>query len=119
MYKKIAGLENRQDEEEIKDELMDRFGDIPGETLALIQISRIRALAESLCITRVHQDSAGKLVSDFAVKNTLKGESLMKIMADYGKRIFVHGGSRPFIRFTPDPKKPLDSFIEFLEGLVG
>ena len=45
MYKKIASIENEYDEMEITDELIDRFGDIPRETLVLIKIARIKTLA--------------------------------------------------------------------------
>ena len=38
MYKKIAMIENDEDEAEIIDELLDRFGDIPRDTMNLVKI---------------------------------------------------------------------------------
>ena len=54
MYKKIATAASAADEEEIIDELIDRFGEIPRDTMNLITISRIRSMAGRPCI---HQDS--------------------------------------------------------------
>ena len=45
MYKKIASVETYEDEKEIFEELLDRFGEVPKETEALIKISHLRALA--------------------------------------------------------------------------
>ena len=55
MYKKIASVSTEEDEDEIIDEMMDRFGDVPRETLNLIRVSRIRSLAEELSVTRIFE----------------------------------------------------------------
>ena len=46
MYKKIASVRNEADRSEIIDELLDRFGEIPKETLNLIEIALIKAMSE-------------------------------------------------------------------------
>ena len=46
-----------KDKEEIIDELIDRFGEIPQETLNLVDVSHIRAMAEALGISRIHEES--------------------------------------------------------------
>src|SRR5699024_1145055 len=48
MYKKIAAVRSRDDEDEIIDELIDRFGDVPQSAVNLVKISHIRYLAELL-----------------------------------------------------------------------
>lgn len=103
MYKKIAAIQNAEDEEEMIDELIDRFGEIPKETMSLIKVSRIRALAEKLCITRIREQD-GKVILDFAQANALKPQILAAISAKYGMRVFIHGGVKPFIRFTPSAR---------------
>ena len=59
---KIAGVRSEADEDEMIDELMDRFGDVPRETLNLIRISRIRSLAEDLSVTRIHEQQGLSLI---------------------------------------------------------
>ncbi len=53
MYKKISLISEPSDMEDITDELLDRFGDIPRETERLLKISLVRALAERSEIPRV------------------------------------------------------------------
>ena len=53
MYKKIAEVRTKEDEDEILDELVDRFGDVPKVVTTLIKVSRIKHLAESLKLTKL------------------------------------------------------------------
>ena len=55
MYKKISSIENNEDVEDIKDELLDRFGDVPVVVLNLIDISYIKSLARNLGIGHVKE----------------------------------------------------------------
>ncbi|MBK5261344.1 MAG: transcription-repair coupling factor [Peptostreptococcaceae bacterium] len=117
MYKKIASVASEQDEDEIIDELMDRFGDAPIETLNLIKISRIRSLSEKLCITRVHEEIS-KVIFNFAASNPLKAEMLGRLVGEYGQRIFIHGGVKPFIRYSLKGKDKLDEVVKLLENML-
>ena len=53
MYKKISLIKDKEDMQDILDEFIDRFGEPPRETLALLKISLIRALATKCSITKV------------------------------------------------------------------
>ena len=68
MYKKIASIATESDMEDMIDELLDRFGELPKETLNLVKISRIRALAEELSVTRIYEQG-GKVFVALAGKN--------------------------------------------------
>ncbi|MCQ4637065.1 transcription-repair coupling factor [Anaerovorax odorimutans] len=118
MYKKIATVASDADEEEIIDELIDRFGEIPRDTMNLITISRIRSMAEKLCITRIHEEGS-KVIFNFAQENGLSAKSLSALSAKYGMRLFIHGGVKPFVRFTPSSKKRLPEILEFLQVAEG
>ena len=137
MYKKISGVHTYDDEDEIIDELLDRFGDVPRETVNLVKLSHIRYLAEEMSVTRIHQvkdeklpggrkpaaalKPAGadnvKLVFDFAAKNPLSGYALFNLTEKFGQRVFIHGGTEPFIRLTAARRSMLDDCIEMLEVL--
>lgn len=58
IYKKIAGVNDKVSVEEMRHELMDRFGEIPEETENLIKVSHIKSLAENLGIKKVTQKGA-------------------------------------------------------------
>ena len=116
MYKKIATVHSYDDEDEIIDEMLDRFGDVPKETVYLVKISHIRYLAGVLSVTRIYQQQ-GKLIFQFAKENPLNGFVLMNITAEFGQKVFLHGGTEPFIRLTTEPQKMLDDAITLLERI--
>ena len=117
MYKKIAGVSTEADEDEIVDEMMDRFGDVPRETLNLIRISRIRSLAESLSVTRIYEQQ-GKVLVSFGEKNSLNGYALMNVNEAFGMKAFVHGGKEPYIRLTVKPSEKLKDTVKLLQILA-
>ena len=57
MYKKIAMIDNKQDKDDILDELLDRFGDIPKATENLLDIALIRALGKKCVIKQIRQEN--------------------------------------------------------------
>lgn len=114
MYKKIATITNMDDQEEVIDELIDRFGEIPRDTMNLILISRIRALAEKLCITRIHEHGS-KVIFTFAPENGLSVKALAVLSGTYGRNLFIHGGVKPFLRYTPEGRDRLKEVLELLE----
>lgn len=97
MYKKIAAIRDASDQEEIVDELIDRFGDVPKEAMNLIALARVRALAETHGILRIYPEQ-GKLVFEFDPKSGLHPEQLSALAAAYGKNLLIHGGARPFVK---------------------
>jgi len=126
MYKRIAGILSDEEENELTDELIDRFGDIPKETVNLMKISRIRSAAERIGATRVREENvtaAGKtsrrIVLDFTAVNGLKPEALANAVSLYGKCILIHGGVKPFVRYTLEggKKDKLSEVIALLETL--
>ena len=116
MYKKIATVRNEGDEDEIIDEMMDRFGDVPRETLNLIRISRIRSMAENLAVSRIYEQQ-GKVIVAFGEKNPLNGYALMNVSEAFGMRTFVHGGVEPYIRLTVKPTEKLKDTVKLLQIL--
>ncbi len=116
MYKKIATVATEHDEDEIIDEMMDRFGDVPRETLNLIRVSRIRSLAEELAVARIYEQQ-GKVIVAFGEKNPLNGYALMQVGETFGMRAFVHGGVEPYIRLTVKPQEKLKDTVQLLQIL--
>ena len=56
-YKKIAAIENGKDYEDISDELMDRFGELPKTVRNLLLIAELKAIAHSASIEEIKQRS--------------------------------------------------------------
>ncbi len=57
LYKRISQIRTEEDLEELKDELIERFGDIPRPVLSLLSIAVIRADALRLGISEINGDS--------------------------------------------------------------
>ena len=53
IYKRIAGIENREDESDMIDELVDRFGDLPQSVETLLRIARLKGVAHSCFLTEI------------------------------------------------------------------
>ncbi len=53
IYKRIAGIENEKERDDMKDELLDRFGEIPKSVDNLLRIALIRVNAHKLYMTEV------------------------------------------------------------------
>ena len=58
LYKRIAMLETRDDRDDIIDELIDRYGDIPKPTLDLLTIALVRAAAMKCGILNVVEEQS-------------------------------------------------------------
>ncbi len=53
IYKRIAGIESAKERDDMKDELLDRFGEIPKAVDNLLRIALIRVAAHKLFLTEV------------------------------------------------------------------
>ena len=140
MYKKIAGVTSREEQEDVIDELMDRFGDVPRPTMDLIKISYIRYLSEQISVEKIHVDrnsfspletgtgllkrnranvnKGNTYVIDFREKNRITAFGIVNAKAEFGGKFFAHMGARPFIRLSTEPLKELDQVTDLMEILV-
>lgn len=117
MYKKIAMIESSEDELEIVDELLDRFGDIPNDTMNLIKISKIRSMAGKMGVSEILQQ--GYKVIFRLWENTRLAERVMAaLVAAYGERMQINGGKEPYIRLTIYKENPLEAIEGFLQTAV-
>ena len=53
LYRRLADVRNDAEVESIREELIDRFGELPEEALALLRVAQLRAFAKSLGIREV------------------------------------------------------------------
>lgn len=117
MYKKIAMIENDDDEAEIIDELMDRFGDIPRDTMNLIKISKIRSMAGKLGVSEITQQGY-KVIFKLWETTKLSQGMMAQLVSVYGGKMMINGGKEPFIRLTTGREDPLKAIEKFLQTAV-
>ena len=117
MYKKIAMIENDEDEAEIIDELLDRFGDIPRDTMNLVKISKIRAMAGQLGVREINQQGY-KIIFRLWENVKLSADMMAALVAKYGEKMRINGGKDPVIRLTVNTEPPLNAVEVFLQTAV-
>ena len=108
LYKRIALIATRYDLEDMTDELLDRYGDLPRPASNLLRIALIRSLAEEAGITQIRQDGGDVHICspdpDLAiwreVEPRFKGRLRMMLSAN------------PYIRFR------IDKVGDALEDLI-
>lgn len=118
MYKKIAMISSSEDADDIIDEMTDRFGDIPVDTMNLIRISRIRSMAGKLGVREIDQNGYRLMLKLW--ETTRFGEGVIPALASaYGDRIRFNGGNDPYIQLKVDQsgsdKWTLDELESFFE----
>ena len=69
IYKRIASIENEEEMDDMLEELIDRFGDVPKKVQQLLTIALLKAFAHSIYVTSVEQ----------------KGEALRFVMYEKAK----------------------------------
>lgn len=95
IYQDIALCKDEKDIQDVIDELIDRFGDIPKEVEKLLEISRIKQLAKAKGVSKI---SSKKEAIVFTYDNSLFDASCVQtLIKEYGNRIRFSPGVKPMI----------------------
>lgn len=114
IYKKIAYIENSEERDDLIDELLDRFGDIPQAVSNLIDVSLIRNSAALLGFKSIEQRS--ELISFY--KDDLDIKICTEIAAERELRgtIMISAGAKPHISCrVKKGSRPLELIRKILE----
>jgi transcription-repair coupling factor (superfamily II helicase) len=117
MYKKIAAIKDDEDEEEMIDELIDRFGEMPAEVMNLVQVSHVRAMAEAAGIIRIHEEQK-KIIYEFYEKSQMTPRRVAALSEEYGMGVLIHAGVKPFIKCAYSGKNKLHQVAIFLKKFM-
>ena len=119
MYKKIAAVRNEEDVSDITDELIDRFSDPPECVTNLIDISYIKAMAESVGVFEL-TDFNLKINFNFFDVSYLNFEKISEISEKFKDRILVNTSSTPgfsYRMYKDDIKNKLENIKNILQML--
>ncbi len=96
IYKRIAGIEDRKEREDMQEELLDRFGEIPKSVDNLLRISLIRAHAHRLFITEL-KGKGERLTICMRPDAPIRVENIPVLLSHYdGKMSFDPKGTPEF-----------------------
>jgi transcription-repair coupling factor (superfamily II helicase) len=95
IYKRIAGVESREEADEMLEELIDRFGEPPKSVLNLLTIACLKAKAHTLYIREVTQK-----------ENEIRIVMYERAQIDPAQIPALVAKLSPFLQFTADAKNP-------------
>ncbi len=119
LYRKIASVRTQEDEDELLDELLDRFGTVPRSVENLFAVARLRAACEDCAIKKISQ-RGNQLLFDFA---RAAESSLLLLAAVYASRLTLSlvGEARVTLTVSrkgaslSDASELVDHYRHFLE----
>lgn len=129
IYQNIALCKNEQDIQDIIDEIIDRFGNMPPELENLIDIARIKYLAKRLYVSKIASKNLVKAVSSnqkrtqktailFTFEPNQFELDLNQLVQKYGNKIKFTNGIKPIITLeieTDNERQILNDVTEFLK----
>ena len=118
MYKKIAAIENEEEYEDMQDELMDRFGEIPKPVSNLLMIALLKSKAHNAWITEIKGDKARLKITMYA-KARIDVGRIPEITELYGKALRFYGGGEPYFEHMPkSPLKNMEDIFEKISSII-
>ena len=101
MYKKISLIRCIEDESDVRDEFLDRFGDMPRSTERLLEVALMKALCEESGIMKI--EVRGDLMTFIFTKPNLAAWS--EVFSKYSGMRFGPSGDRVIYKFKGEPSK--------------
>ena len=117
LYKRIAGAPSREELDELKVEMIDRFGPLPPYAQALFRGTQIKLRAAQLGIRRIDAGATGGYVT-FDEQNKIDAKQVLKLIQGRPKDYRLDGPLK--LRFTHDARTEENLFtrIEMLVELL-
>ena len=107
IYKRIAGIENQEEYEDMLEELMDRFGEPPKAVQNLLAIAALKAMAHRLYVTEVKQ-----LGEEFRLtmheRAQVNPAAIPRLLKQYGEELTFRAEGIPFFLYRPRKRRPKD-----------
>ena len=117
IYKRIAAIASREDREEMEDELIDRFGDLPKSLRLLLTAAELKAAAHSLYLTEI-KEKGGRIELSLYERARIHTERIPELMQIYPQRLSFHVQPLPGFVFSLDRKKKQEEQLEELKKLL-
>ena len=117
-YKRIAAAESKAELDELKVELIDRFGLLPDATKNLLQIAELRLLVEPLKVVRIDAGTQGGFI-EFSPKAQVNPDKFIQLIQ---KEPIVYRFDGPlkfkFMKDLFDNKVRLEFVVDLLKAIA-
>ena len=119
VYQNIALCKNENDLQDVIDEIIDRFGNMPKEVESLIGIARIKYLAKELNIEKIASKNTSVVFTFAPIGNYEElAVNVPELIKKYGTKIKFSNGIKPMITLnigTTNERQILNDVTEFLK----
>ena len=108
IYKRIAAISNEEEMDDMTEELIDRFGDIPKKVQQLLHIAALKGLAHSAYVTAVEQKGADIRFTMYE-KAKIDPQKIPGMIAGYGKDLVFRTEEPPYFLYRKLGKSGKDT----------
>ena len=99
IYKRIAAIETDEDAMDMRDELIDRFGDVPRPVENLLEIAQLKALAHSAYVTELTGNKSQVRLSMYG-EAPVRAEEIPGLVKSYGGALKFTASGQPGFTLT-------------------
>ena len=98
IYKRIAAIETEEEMDDMTEELIDRFGDIPKKVQQLLHIAALKSLAHSAYVTAVEQKGQDYKFTLYE-KAKLDPQKIPGLLQSYGNKLIFKMEEPPYFLY--------------------
>ncbi len=98
IYKRIAGIENERERDDMRDELLDRFGNVPESVDNLLAVSLIRVAAQKLYLTEV-KSKGDKILFTFKPDADVNPAGIPALLERAGRDLTFSACGNPYFAY--------------------
>jgi len=115
-YKRIANIENKEQQEQISIEIIDRFGKLPIEIENLLQVAYLKNLCRKINIEKLENSSQGILIS-FRNNHFSDGEKLLELVFSSKNQIKLQGHKVLFVCNCQNNEEKIKNSLLFINKI--
>lgn len=112
-YKRIANIESKEEFDDMVEELLDRFGEIPKSVINIMSLSLLKKLAQEIGFTSIKSDK-DKIIFGFEKEDLFTLDDYKNIMEEYPRKIEL-SLAKPMGLIFLEEKNILNRAYELLE----
>ena len=114
IYKRIASIENENEMEDMLEELIDRFGDVPKKVQQLLNVALLKALAHSAYVEAVEQKGE-RVKFVMYEKAKVKVEKIPELLEKYKGDLQFTVDTNPYFTYLKKGKSKKEKSEDILE----
>ena len=114
IYKRIALIETEEEMDDMMEELIDRFGDIPKKVQKLILIARLKAFAHSVYVTSIEQKGQTLKITMYE-RAKVRGEEIPKLLERRKGELVFKNDTSPYFLYEQKKRNRKEKDPDILE----